>query len=83
MGPGMVAHRALPNLLIDDTIIAVATASRRLCVLQSAFPTLRCSQPYDPKLPVRELTLIPGFEHDVTMIGTNQGYACAGSSLAP
>jgi len=77
--------------LIDDTIIAVATASRRLCVLQSA--SLRCSQPYDPKLPVRELTLIPGFEHDVTMIGTNQGYACAvvsgalkcwdGSSLTP
>jgi hypothetical protein len=90
-GPGMVAHRALPNLLIDDTIIAVATASRRLCVLQSA--SLRCSQPYDPKLPVRELTLIPGFEHGVTMIATNERYSCAvvsgalkcwdGSSLSP
>ena len=90
-GPGMVAHRALPNLLIDDTIIALATASRRFCVLQSG--SLRCAQPYDPKFPLHELTLIPGFEHDVSMIGANERYSCAvvsgalkcwdGSSLTP
>jgi hypothetical protein len=90
-GPGMVAHRALPNLLIDDKIIALATASRRLCVLQSA--SMRCAQPYDPKLPLPQLTLIPGFEHDVSMIGANERYFCAvvsgalrcwdGSSLTP
>jgi hypothetical protein len=90
-GPGMMTQRALPNLLIDETITAVATGSRRLCVLQSA--SLRCAQPYDPTLPLRELTLIPGFEHDVTMIGANERYSCAvisdalkcwdGSSLSP
>ncbi|HTQ58989.1 MAG TPA: RCC1 domain-containing protein [Candidatus Solibacter sp.] len=73
-GPGMVAHRALPDLLIDDTILAVTTGSRRLCVLQSA--AMRCAQPYDPKLPLQELTPIPGFEHDVSMIGSNVRYAC-------
>jgi len=80
MGPGMVAYRALPNLLIDDTILAVATASRRLCVLQSA--SLRCAQPYDPKFPLPQLTVIPGFERDVTMIGTNERYSCAAVSGA-
>lgn len=90
-GPGMVAQRALPNLLIDETIMAVATSSRRLCVLQSE--SLRCEQPSDPKFPLGELTPIPGFEHGVTMIGANEGYFCAatsgalkcwdGSSLAP
>jgi hypothetical protein len=90
-GPGLVAQRALPNLLIDQTIPAVATSSRRLCVLQS--DSMRCAQPRDPKLPLRELTLIPGFDRGVTMIGANEGYVCAvvsgalrcwdGSSLAP
>ncbi len=90
-GPGMIARRALPNLLIDGTILAVATASRRLCILQSA--SLRCAQPYDPQFPLPQLTLIPGFEQDVTMIGVNQRYSCAvvngalkcwdGSSLSP
>ena len=79
-GPGMVAHRALPNLLIDDTILAVATASRKLCVLQSS--SLRCAQPYDPKFSLPELTLIPGFERGATMIGVNQGYSCAAVSGA-
>ena len=73
-GPGMVAHRALPDLLIDDTILAITTGSRRLCVLQSA--SMRCAQPYDPKLPLQELTPIPGFEHDVSMIGSGVLYAC-------
>lgn len=90
-GPDMIARRALPNLLIDGSILAVASASRRLCVLQSS--SMRCAQPYDPKFAVPELTLIPGFEHDVTTIGVNQGYSCAvvsgalkcwdGSSLSP
>lgn len=90
-GPGMMAHRALPNLLIDDTTLAISTASRRLCVLQSA--SLRCAQPYDPKFPLAGLTLIPGFEHDVTMIGISERYSCAvaagalkcwdGTSLSP
>lgn len=79
-GPGMVTQRALPNLLIDQTIIAVATSSRRLCVLQS--DSLRCAQPDDPKLPLRQLTLIPGFERDVTMIGANERYSCAVVSSA-
>jgi hypothetical protein len=90
-GPGMVTQRALPNLLIDQTIMAVATSSRRLCVLQSG--SLRCAQPDDPKLPMRDLTLIPGFDRDVTMIGASERYSCAvvssalkcwdGSSLSP
>ncbi|MGH9743505.1 MAG: RCC1 domain-containing protein [Candidatus Acidiferrum sp.] len=74
-GPGMVAHRALPDLLIDETILAVSTASRRLCVVQSA--SMRCAQLYDPKLQLGDLTAIPGFEHDVSMIGSNMRYACA------
>jgi len=80
LGPGMIAHRALPNLLIDDTILAVATASRRLCVLQSG--SMRCAQLYDPKFPLPELTLIPGFERGVTMIGVNLRYSCAVVSAA-
>ncbi len=73
--PGMVARRALPILSIDETITALATSPHGLCVLQSASP--RCSQPYDAKLPLRELTVIPGFEGDVTMIGANDKYVCA------
>jgi len=74
-GPGMIAHRALPNLLIDSTVSAVATSSRKLCLLQSN--SLRCAQPYDPKFPLPQLTLIPGFERDVGMIGMNERYSCA------
>jgi hypothetical protein len=79
-GPGMMTQRALPNLLIDETITAVATGSRRLCVLQSG--SLRCAQPYDPTLPLRELTLIPGFDRDVAMIGASERYSCAVVSSA-
>jgi hypothetical protein len=91
IGPGMVAQRALPNLVIDQTTTAVTTSSRRVCVLQS--DSMRCAQPSDPKLPLPELTLILGFEHAVMTIGANERYSCGvvsgalkcwdGSSRAP
>ena len=90
-GPEMTAYRALPNLLIDGTVAAFASGYHRLCNLQSG--SLRCWQPYDPQLPLREPTVIPGFERRVTAVGASQTHVCAvvsgalrcwnGSSLFP
>ena len=90
-GPEMTAYRALPNLLIDDKVSGFASGYHRLCTVQSG--ALRCWQPYDPQLPLREPTLIPGFERAVTAIGASQTNVCAvvsgalrcwnGSSLSP
>jgi len=90
-GPEMTAYRALPNLLIDETVTAFASGYHRLCIVQSS--SLRCWQPYDPQLPLREPTVIPGFERGVTAIGASQTHVCAvvsgalrcwnGSSLSP
>jgi hypothetical protein len=74
-GPEMTAYRALPNLLIDDKVTALATGTHRVCVVRSG--SLRCWQPYDPKLPLREPTLIPGFERDVTAVGAGDSSTCA------
>lgn len=90
-GPEMIAYRALPNLMIDDKVAAFASGYHRLCIVQSG--SLRCWQPYDPELPLREPTLIPGFERGVTACGASQTHVCAvvsgalrcwnGSSLSP
>jgi Regulator of Chromosome Condensation (RCC1) repeat protein len=74
-GPGMVAHRALPNLLLDESVTAFTNGFHRPCFLKSG--GLWCMQPYDPKLPLRKPTRIPGFEQNVTMIGSGERYTCA------
>jgi Regulator of Chromosome Condensation (RCC1) repeat protein len=74
-GPEMIAYRALPNLLVDDKVAGFASGYHRLCIVQSG--SLRCWQPYDPQLPLREPTLIPGFERSVTAIGASQTQICA------
>lgn len=90
-GPEMTAYRALPNLLIDEKVTGFASGYHRLCIVQAG--ALRCWQPYDPQLPLREPTLVPGFEHGLTAIGASQTSVCAlasgavrcwnGSSLSP
>ena len=90
-GPEMTAYRALPNLLIDDKVTSLATGSHRVCVVRLG--SLRCRQPYDPKLPLPKPTLIPGFERNVTAAGGGETSTCAvvsgalkcwdGSSLTP
>lgn len=74
-GPEMIAFRALPHLLIDDKVTAYATGSHRSCIVQ--FGAMRCWQPNDPTLMLREPTLVPGFDHGVTAIGSNDRYTCA------
>lgn len=74
-GPEMIAYRALPHLLMDDKVTAYATGSHRSCIVQSG--AMRCWQPNDPTLMLREPTLVPGFDHGVTAIGSNDRYTCA------
>jgi Regulator of Chromosome Condensation (RCC1) repeat protein len=74
-GPGMVARRGLPNLLLDESVTAFTNGFHRPCFLKSG--GLWCMQPYDPKLPLRKPTLISGFEQNVTMVGSGDRYTCA------
>ena len=74
-GPAMVAKRALPNLLFDDTVLAVSTSSRRVCLLQSE--SMRCADRASITEEMRDLSIIPGFERNVTMLGADDRYSCA------
>lgn len=74
-GPGMVTKRALPNLLVDQTVLAVSTSSRRFCLFKSE--SMQCADRASTTAELRELSVIPGFERNVTMLGSDERYFCA------
>ena len=74
-GPGMIARRALPNLLVPDGVSQLAISGSRTCILKAG--AMKCWQSssggewflFTP-------TVVKGFETDVTAIGTASRYAC-------
>jgi hypothetical protein len=74
-GPGMVAYRALPQLLIPADITALALGEPASCFIRHG--AVYCWQPRSSELRLTEPTLIPGFEKDVTAVGISGGYVCA------
>jgi hypothetical protein len=68
-GPGMIAHVALPHLLIPADITALAIGDPTSCYVERT--ALYCWQPHSPALSLMTPTLIPGFEKDVVDVGTN------------
>jgi len=74
-GPGMVAYRALPHLLIPTDVTALALGEPASCFVEHG--GMYCWQPLSSELRLTEPTLIPGFEKDVTAVGISGGYVCA------
>lgn len=82
-GPGMMTQRALPNLLIDETITAVATGSRRLsCAIKES--KVYCWGNHNflgdlgDKIPqaLGDVVEVSGIEN-ATQIRVGPGYSCA------
>jgi Regulator of chromosome condensation (RCC1) repeat len=74
-GPGMIAQRALPNLLIPAGTSLVSIAGSRTCVLRER--AMQCWQ-RSSKMDwfLFKPTVIKGFESDVTAMGAGEGFAC-------
>lgn len=74
-GPGMIARRALPNLLIPAGTSSLSIAGSRTCMLHAG--EMECWQ-RSSKMDwfLFRPTVIRGFEAGVTAIGTGDGYAC-------
>jgi len=74
-GPGMIARRALPNLLIPAGTSMLSIAGSRTCVLHAG--AMQCWQ-RSSKMDwfLVKPTVIRGFESEVTAMGTGDGYAC-------
>lgn len=74
-GPGMIAQRALPNLLIPAGASMISIAASRTCMLhEEAMACWQRSSKMDWFL--FKPTVIKGFESGVTAVGTGEGFAC-------
>lgn len=74
-GPGMIAQRALPNLLVPTGTSMLSIASSRTCMLrEGAMDCWQRSSKVDWFLFTP--TVIKGFESDVAVIGASEGFAC-------
>jgi hypothetical protein len=74
-GPGMIAERALPNLLIPAGTPALSIAGSQSCLLSGG--AMKCWQ-RSSKVDwfLFKPTVVKGFESDVTAIGNAEGFAC-------
>jgi hypothetical protein len=74
-GPGMIAHRALPNLLIPAGTSAVAIAGSQSCLLYGG--AMKCWQRSSKiELFLFKPTVVKGFESEVSAIGAGEGFVC-------
>jgi hypothetical protein len=75
-GPGMIAQRALPNLLVPAGTSMLSIASSRTCMLhEGAMNCWQRSSKMDWFL--FKPTVVKQFESGVTAIGAGEGFACA------
>jgi len=74
-GPGMIARRALPNLLVSAGALAVSISGSQTCVLDAG--AMKCWQKsWDAKWFLLKPTTIKGLESDVQALGTGGSFAC-------
>lgn len=79
-GPGMIAHAALPHLMIPPDITSLTLGDPTSCYVQHE--ALYCWQPHSGSLRLAAATLIPGFEKgvaDVTISGIGSGIGGGGA----
>jgi Regulator of chromosome condensation (RCC1) repeat len=75
-GPGMIAKRALPNLLVSAGASAMSISGSQTCVLDAG--AMKCWQTsWDMKWFLVKPTTVKGLESDVQTIGTGGSFACA------
>jgi hypothetical protein len=74
-GPGRIAYRALPHLIIPTDITALALGGPISCYIQHG--GMYCWRRLNPELDLVTPTMIPGFEKDVVAVGISGDYACA------
>jgi len=74
-GPGMIAKRALPNLLVSAGASAMSISGSQTCVLDAG--AMKCWQKsWDAKWFRLKPTTIKGLESDVQALGTGGSFAC-------
>ncbi|MFZ0879103.1 MAG: RCC1 domain-containing protein [Candidatus Acidiferrales bacterium] len=74
-GPGMIAQRALPNLLIPAGTSMVSISGSQTCLLlEGAMDCWQRSSKMDWFL--FKPTMVKGFDSGVTAIGAGEGFAC-------
>ena len=74
-GPGRIAYRALPHLIIPTDITALALGYPISCYIRHG--GMYCWRRLNPTLDLVTPTVIPGFQKDVTAVGMSGDYACA------
>jgi hypothetical protein len=74
-GPGMIARRALPNLLIPAGTSSLSIAGSQSCLLHDG--AMKCWQRSSNMDWFRfKPTVVKGFESDVSAIGAGDGFVC-------
>ena len=74
-GPGMIAKRALPNLLVSAGTTALSISGNQTCLLDAG--AMKCWQKsWDAKWFLLKPTIVKGFESDVEAIGAGGSFAC-------
>lgn len=74
-GPGMIAKRALPNLLVSAGASAMSISGSQTCLLDRG--AMKCWQKsWDARWFLLKPTTIKGFESDVQAVGAGGSFAC-------
>lgn len=74
-GPGMIAKRALPNLLVSEGTSALSISGNQTCMLDAG--AMKCWQKgWDAKWFLIKPTAVRGFESDVQAMGAGGSFAC-------
>lgn len=74
-GPGMIAKRALPNLLVSAGTTALSISGSQTCLLDTG--AMKCWQKsWDMKWLLLKPTTVKGFEPDVRTMGAGGSFTC-------